>query len=445
MTDPRSTPPAPARTSAAQSPTPASLAPGDPAALLGTVALPLDRLGRRMHDLRISVTDRCNFRCGYCMPAEVFGRDYAFLPRGQILAYEEVARLARLFVAFGVEKLRITGGEPTVRHDLPDLVRMLATIDGVRDLTLTTNGSALRRLAAPLADAGLRRITVSLDSLDDEVFRRMNGVDFGVDRVLDGIAAAVRAGLAPVKVNMVVRRGVNEESIIPVARWARDKGLILRFIEFMDVGHTNGWRMDEVVPQAEILARIDAEMPLEALPASYAGEVAGRFRYRDGSGEVGVIASVTQPFCGACTRARLSAEGRLYTCLFAASGTGPQDAASRRGDGRRARQPDPRHMDDPRGSLLGAARGRHGRRTKGRDVRDRRLRRPWRPASRPPSLRSVAASSRSCSMASSSSPSGSSTASPSMPSSARSPPPTPGARGSSSSPLTPRAWPSSWP
>ncbi len=282
--------------------------------------LPLDRLDRRMHDLRISVTDRCNFRCTYCMPAEVFGRDYAFLPRRQILTFEEVARLARLFVALGVEKLRITGGEPTVRRDLPDLVRMLAAIDGVRDLTLTTNGSTLRRLAGPLAEAGLRRITVSLDSLDDEVFRRMNGVDFPVSRVLDGIAAAGEAGLAPVKVNMVVRRGVNEGSILPVARWARETGLILRFIEFMDVGHTNGWRMDEVVPQAEILARIDAAMPLEALPASYAGEVAGRFRYRDGSGEVGIIASVTLPFCGACTRARLSAEGELYTCLFAARG-----------------------------------------------------------------------------------------------------------------------------
>jgi len=282
--------------------------------------LPLDRLGRRMHDLRISVTDRCNFRCTYCMPAEVFGRDYAFLPHGQILTFEEVARLARLFVVAGVEKLRITGGEPTVRRDLPDLVRMLAAIDGVRDLTLTTNGTALRRLAGPLADAGLRRVTVSLDSLDDEVFRRMNGVDFPVSRVLDGIAAAGEAGLAPVKVNMVVRRGVNEESILPVARWARDAGVILRFIEFMDVGHTNGWRMDEVVPQAEILARIDGAMPLEALPAAYAGEVAGRFRYRDGSGEVGVVASVTQPFCGACTRARLSAEGELYTCLFAAAG-----------------------------------------------------------------------------------------------------------------------------
>jgi cyclic pyranopterin phosphate synthase len=274
-----------------------------------------------MHDLRISVTDRCNFRCTYCMPAEVFGRDYAFLPRAQILAFEEIARLARLFVALGVEKLRITGGEPTVRRDLPELIRMLAAIDGVRDLTLTTNGTALRKLARPLADAGLRRITVSLDSLDDEVFRRMNGVDFPVSRVLDGIAAAVEAGLAPVKVNMVVRRGVNEASILPVARWARDAGLILRFIEFMDVGHSNGWRLDEVLPRAEILARIDAQIPLEALPPNYPGEVADRFRYRDGSGEVGVIASVTQPFCGACTRARLSAEGELFTCLFAARGS----------------------------------------------------------------------------------------------------------------------------
>jgi cyclic pyranopterin phosphate synthase len=274
-----------------------------------------------MRDLRISVTDRCNFRCTYCMPAEVFGRDYAFLPRTQILTFEEIVRLARLFVGLGVEKLRITGGEPTVRRGLPDLVRMLAAIEGVQDLTLTTNGSALRRLARPLADAGLRRITVSLDSLDDEVVRRVNGADFPVSRVIDGIVAAREAGLAPIKVNMVVRRGVNEESVVPVARWARDEGLILRLIEFMDVGTTNGWRMDEVVPAAEILARIDATLPLEAIPANYPGEVADRFRYRDGSGEVGVIASVTRPFCSACTRARLSAEGALFTCLFAAAGT----------------------------------------------------------------------------------------------------------------------------
>jgi cyclic pyranopterin phosphate synthase len=280
----------------------------------------VDPFGRTIRDLRISITDRCNFRCTYCMPADVFGRDYVFLPRAAILTFEEIVRLARLFVALGVEKLRITGGEPTVRRDLPDLVRMLVAIEGVRDVTLTTNGSALRRLAGPLAGAGLRRITVSLDSLDDEVFRRMNGVDLPVSRVLDGIAAARAAGMAPIKVNMVVRRGVNEESLLPVARWARDEGLVVRFIEFMDVGNTNGWRMDEVVPAAEILARLDAELPLEALLPNYAGEVANRYRYRDGSGEVGVIASVTRPFCGSCTRARLSAEGELFTCLFAGRG-----------------------------------------------------------------------------------------------------------------------------
>lgn len=295
-------------------------------------APPRDLLGRYPRDLRISVTDRCNFRCAYCMPAEVFGRDYAFLPRSQILRFEEIVRLAGIFVRLGVEKLRITGGEPTVRRDLPDLVRQLAVLDGVHDLTLTTNGSALRTLAAPLADAGLRRITVSLDSLDDAVFRAMSGADMPVARVLDGIAAARDAGLAPLKVNMVVRRGSNEESIIPMARWARDEDIILRYIEFMDVGTANGWRMDEVVPLAEIVARVDEAFPLEALPPNYPGEVATRFRYRDGTGEVGVIASVTAPFCGACTRARLSAEGELFTCLFAARGTdlrGPlRDGAS---------------------------------------------------------------------------------------------------------------------
>jgi len=284
-------------------------------------APPSDLLGRHPRDLRISVTDRCNFRCAYCMPAEVFGRDYAFLPRSQILRYEEIVRLARVFVGLGVEKLRVTGGEPTVRRDLPDLVRQLATIEGVLDLTLTTNGSALRTLAAPLAAAGLRRITVSLDSLDDVVFRAMSGADMPVTRVLDGIAAARAAGLAPLKVNMVVRRGSNEDSIVPMAAWARDEGVILRYIEFMDVGTANGWRMDEVMPLAEIVARVDAAFPLETLPPNYPGEVATRFRYRDGAGEVGVIASVTAPFCGACTRARLSAEGELFTCLFAASGT----------------------------------------------------------------------------------------------------------------------------
>ena len=282
---------------------------------------PRDRLGRRPRDLRISVTDRCNFRCTYCMPAEIFGRDYAFLPRSQILTYEEIVRLAAIFVRLGVEKLRITGGEPTVRRDLPDLVRPLAAIEGVRDLTLTTNGSALRTLAAPLADAGLRRITVSLDSLDDAVFRAMSGADMPLARVLDGIAAAQVAGLAPIKINMVVRRGSNEASIVPMARWARDAGFILRYIEYMDVGTANGWRMDDVVPSAEIVALVDTAFPLEALPPNYPGEVATRLRYRDGAGEIGVIASVTVPFCGACTRARLSAEGELFTCLFAARGT----------------------------------------------------------------------------------------------------------------------------
>jgi cyclic pyranopterin phosphate synthase len=285
----------------------------------------VDRRDRALRDLRISVTDRCNFRCTYCMPAEVFGRDYAFLPHSEVLTYEEIRRLAGIAVELGVRKLRITGGEPLVRRALPDLVAMLAelrTADGEAvDLTLTTNGSALRPLAAPLADAGLGRITVSLDSLDDPTFQRMNGVDFPVSRVLDGIAAARDAGLAPIKVNMVVKRGENEASIVPMARWARDSGLVLRFIEYMDVGTANGWRLDDVVPAAEIVAAIDAELPLEPAAPSYRGEVAGRWRYRDGSGEVGVISSVTQPFCGDCTRARLSAEGKLYTCLFAAVGT----------------------------------------------------------------------------------------------------------------------------
>jgi cyclic pyranopterin phosphate synthase len=281
----------------------------------------LDRLGRPLRDLRISVTDRCNFRCVYCMPAEVYGRDFAFLPRAQVLSYEEIARLARIFVSLGVEKLRITGGEPLVRRDL---VRQLAAIRrpdaSPVDLTLTTNGSALGALARPLRDAGLQRITVSLDSLDDEVFRGMNGVDFPVTRVLDGIDAAKAAGLAPVKVNMVVRRGLNESSVLPMARWARDAGVTLRFIEYMDVGHTNGWRLDDVVPAGELVAIINAEMPLEPVEPAYRGEVASRWRYREGGDEVGVIASVTQPFCGDCTRARLSADGTLYTCLFAVDG-----------------------------------------------------------------------------------------------------------------------------
>jgi cyclic pyranopterin phosphate synthase len=295
----------------------------------------LDGFGRALRDLRISVTDRCNFRCPYCMPAEVFGRDFAFLPREAVLSFEEIARLAGLFTGLGVRKLRITGGEPLARRDLPVLIGYLAALPAPGgepvDLTLTTNGSALRVLAGPLAAAGLQRVTVSLDSLDDAVAGVMNGVDFPVARVLDGIAAARSAGLAPIKINTVVRRGMNEGSILPLARWARDERLVLRFIEYMDVGHSNGWRLDDVVPAEEILAIVDAELPLEPAAAGYRGEVAGRYRYRDGSGEVGVIASVTRPFCGDCTRARLSAEGSLYTCLFAVGGTdlkGPMRAGA---------------------------------------------------------------------------------------------------------------------
>jgi GTP 3',8-cyclase len=285
---------------------------------------PLDRLGRPLHDLRISVTDRCNFRCTYCMPKEVFGRDYAFLPKEQVLSFEEITRAATAFVELGVEKLRITGGEPLVRRGLPALIRMLAelrTPDGrALDLTLTTNGAALRSLAIPLADAGLSRVTVSLDSLDDEVFGAMNGVDFPVARVLEGIDAALAAGLGPVKVNMVVRRGVNEASVLPMAGWARDTGVTLRFIEYMDVGHSNGWRLDEVVPAGELIDAVTGTWPAEPAEPGYRGEVAGRWRYVDGRGEFGVISSVTRPFCRDCTRARLSADGTLYTCLFAVAG-----------------------------------------------------------------------------------------------------------------------------
>jgi len=283
-----------------------------------------DRLGRALHDLRISVTDRCNFRCPYCMPSEVFGRDYEFLPRDEILSYEEIHRLAAAFVGLGVRKLRLTGGEPTLRKNLPDLVAMLAALrtpEGDRlDIAVTTNGSALRRLARPFADAGLSRVTVSLDSLDDATFRRMNGVDFPVARVLDGIDAAAEAGLGPVKVNVVLKRGENEAGILDLARWARDAGHVLRFIEYMDVGTTNGWRLDDVVPASEVIETISRELPLEPEAPTYPGEVAERYRYVDGSGEIGVIASVTRPFCGDCTRARISAEGKLYTCLFSAVG-----------------------------------------------------------------------------------------------------------------------------
>ena len=278
-----------------------------------------DTLGRPLHDLRISVTDRCNFRCTYCMPREVFGSAYQFLPRSAVLSFEEIVRLARIFKLQGVAKVRLTGGEPLLRKDLEQLVEMLAGIDGL-ELTLTTNASILARKARALKSAGLQRITVSLDSLDDRVFRAMNDADYPVASVLAGIDAAAAAGLAPIKINMVVKRGVNDHTVVDMARHFKGSGHIVRYIEFMDVGATNGWRMDDVIPSAEIVRRIDAEMPLEPIDPNYQGEVARRYRYQDGGGEIGVIASVTQPFCGDCTRARISADGALYTCLFATKG-----------------------------------------------------------------------------------------------------------------------------
>ncbi len=276
-----------------------------------------DAFGRPLRDLRISVTDRCNFRCTYCMPKTVFGHDHRFLDRRELLSFEEITRVAKTAVGLGVEKLRLTGGEPLVRVELERLISMLAEL-GV-EVTLTTNASLLPRKAQLLKDAGLTRITVSLDAMDDETFRKMNDVDFPVERVLEGIAAAATAGL-PVKVNSVVKRGVNEDQIVPLARYFREHGHVLRFIEFMDVGATNGWRMDQVVPAAEIVETINREFPIVPTDPHYRGEVAKRWSYADGSGEIGVIASVTEPFCGDCSRARLSAEGKLYTCLFAVRG-----------------------------------------------------------------------------------------------------------------------------
>jgi cyclic pyranopterin phosphate synthase len=277
-----------------------------------------DAFGRPLRDLRISVTDRCNFRCVYCMPREVFGRDYRFLPRRELLTFEEIERVARVFADLGVRKLRLTGGEPLLRRDVEQLVAGLAAI-GDLDVTLTTNAALLAQKARVLADAGLSRVTVSLDSLDDDVFRAMNDVDFPVARVLEGIDAAAACGLR-VKVNVVVKRGVNDGTILDIARHFRGTGHTVRFIEYMDVGATNGWRLDDVVPAAEIVSAIGEELPLEPVEPAYRGEVARRYRYADGSGEIGVIASVTQPFCGDCTRARLSADGKLYTCLFAVRG-----------------------------------------------------------------------------------------------------------------------------
>ena len=280
----------------------------------------LDTFSRPLRDLRISVTDRCSFRCTYCMPKEIFGRDFAFLPPKELLSFEEITRLAQIFLGLGVEKIRLTGGEPLLRRDLETLIGMLAPLPGLRDLTLTTNGALLARKAESLKAAGLSRVTVSLDSLDDAVFQSMNDVAFPVGRVLEGIEAAQAAGLTPLKINMVVQRGVNDGDVVAMARQFHGTGNILRFIEYMDVGATNGWQLGDVVDASEIVERIHRVLPLEPIAPNYPGEVALRYRYLDGSGEIGVIASVTKPFCGDCSRARLSAEGKLYTCLFAADG-----------------------------------------------------------------------------------------------------------------------------
>ena len=280
----------------------------------------LDTLQRPLRDLRLSVTDRCNFRCGYCMPKEVFGRGYDFLPKDRILTFEELARISRIFVTLGVEKIRLTGGEPTMRRDIERLVAQLAAIEGLRDLTLTTNGSLLVEKAGALRNAGLRRLTVSLDSIRETTFAAMNDVDFPLSRVLAGVDAALAAGFSPIKLNMVVKRGVNDTEVAEIARRFAGRDFIVRFIEYMDVGNSNGWRMADVVPASEIIARIGAEMPLTPLPRNYPGETALRYRLPHG-GEIGVIASVTQPFCGNCTRARITADGTLFTCLFASRGT----------------------------------------------------------------------------------------------------------------------------
>ncbi|MDB6171043.1 MAG: molybdenum cofactor biosynthesis protein MoeA [Chthoniobacteraceae bacterium] len=278
-----------------------------------------DILSRPLRDLRISVTDRCNFRCTYCMPKELFGRDYHFLPKSEILSFEEITRLSQIFITLGVEKLRLTGGEPLLRKNLPELISMLHGLEGLRDLTLTTNGSLLASQAAALRNAGLQRLTVSLDSLDETRFAAMNDVDFPLSRVLAGINAAVSAGFSPIKINVVVKRGVNEPDVAAIARRFSGKEYIVRYIEFMDVGNSNGWRLDDVVPADEILQLLHSNSPIETLPPNYPGEVARRFRHPDG-GEIGIISSVSQPFCGDCSRARLSADGHLYTCLFSGKG-----------------------------------------------------------------------------------------------------------------------------
>jgi len=297
----------------------AAPSPADPANRPAPGLALFDRRGRNVRDLRISVTDRCNFRCVYCMPREVFGDDYPFLPRADLLSFEEIVRVAQLFVARGVRKIRITGGEPLLRKDIDRLIGMLARLDGV-EITLTTNGVLLPKLAQRLRNAGLDRVTVSLDALDDTLFRRMNDADYPVEKILEGIEAARTAGLGPIKVNMVVKRGTNDSDIEAMATHFRHSGHILRFIEFMDVGASNGWKMDEVLPSRDVIARIDRVHPLEPIDPNYEGEVAERWRYKDGAGEIGVISSVTQAFCSTCTRIRLSTEGKLYTCLFAQAG-----------------------------------------------------------------------------------------------------------------------------
>ncbi len=279
-----------------------------------------DTFKRPLRDLRISVIDKCNFRCTYCMPAEIFGESYAFLPKSALLSFEEITRLTRLFVSVGVVKVRLTGGEPLLRPHLEDLVKMLAPIEGIEDMALTTNGFYLAEKAQMLKDAGLQRVTVSLDTLDDTLFRQMNGQKSGVQRVLEGIEAADNAGLTPIKINAVVQRGVNEHTLVELARFCKERGYIARFIEYMDVGNINGWRMNDVVPAKEIVQRIHAELPLEPVEELYRGEVAKRYRYQDGQGEIGIIAAVTLPFCGDCTRMRLSADGKMVTCLFATHG-----------------------------------------------------------------------------------------------------------------------------
>ncbi len=289
----------------------------------------LDTLQRPIRDLRISVTDKCNFRCPYCMPAEIFGEKYEFLPKAEILTFEEITRLARIFADLGVTKIRVTGGEPLLRRDLETLIAKLSQINGIQDLTLTTNGYLLADKAQSLKDAGLRRLTVSLDAIDDQTFNLMSGRTYGTERVLEGIRAAKKAGFQAIKINAVVQKGINDHLVIDLAQHFHNTGHILRFIEFMDVGNRNNWNLDQVVPAAEIIDRIHTVLPIEPLDPNYTGEVAKRYRYLDGGGEIGVIASVTQPFCGDCTRARLSTDGKLYTCLFASEGTDLREALRR--------------------------------------------------------------------------------------------------------------------